>query len=221
MKSAVIILARGGSKGVPYKNLQQIGEHTLVAWAIRASAAAVGMVHVYVSTDCAEIAKEVRSVGATVIDRPAELATDTADATEAFLRAESCLDSSYDILLSVECTAFPQYSRDIARTIDTLIDEEADSATTVRRKTVFLWRNNLDGYAFPINQFDRRNRQESQPEYALTGAATAIRREVIQRTKQMLTGRIMLVETYEPQVDIDTLLDLKVAETIAVEMGLA
>ena len=85
--TTAIILARGGSKGIPRKNLQRVGGTTLVARAIETALAATD--RVVVSTDDAEIASEAESYGAVIHHRSAELATDTAEAWPAIQDAAS------------------------------------------------------------------------------------------------------------------------------------
>ena len=82
-----VIPARGGSKGVPGKNLRRVGGVSLVARAVHAARAADSITQVYVSTDDARIAAEARAAGGDVIDRPAELAGDTATSESALLHA--------------------------------------------------------------------------------------------------------------------------------------
>lgn len=84
---ACVILARGGSKGVPHKNLRKVGGVSLVARSVRAARGAQDVGAVYVSTDDAAIAQEARSHGATVIERPAELSGDTASSEAGWLHA--------------------------------------------------------------------------------------------------------------------------------------
>jgi len=82
-----VILARGGSKGVPGKNLKPVGGLSLLARSVRAAKAAPSVDQVHVSTDDAGIAAEARRFGAEVIDRPAELSGDGATSEAGWLHA--------------------------------------------------------------------------------------------------------------------------------------
>ena len=82
-----IIPARGGSQGVPGKNLRRVGGRSLVKRAIDACRAARLVDEVYVSTDHAGIAESAEVAGATVIMRPAELSSDTSSSEAALLHA--------------------------------------------------------------------------------------------------------------------------------------
>ena len=87
MSTLAVIPVRGGSKGIPRKNLQDVGGKPLVVWTIEQALAAVHDVRVIVSTEDAEIADVARAAGAEVIDRPAELAQDTTATEPVILHA--------------------------------------------------------------------------------------------------------------------------------------
>jgi CMP-N,N'-diacetyllegionaminic acid synthase len=98
MESIAIILARGGSKGVPGKNAAMIAGKPCIAWTIEAARASSHISQTFVSTDDPRIAAIAREYGAETIERPAHLATDTATvddaARDALLRIESsCLSA--------------------------------------------------------------------------------------------------------------------------------
>jgi CMP-N-acetylneuraminic acid synthetase len=80
MSALAIIPARGGSKGIPKKNLLMIGGKPLIAWSIEAAKACPEITHVVVTSDDDEILQVAEQYGAEVLKRPAELATDTAHA---------------------------------------------------------------------------------------------------------------------------------------------
>ncbi|WP_376780657.1 cytidylyltransferase domain-containing protein, partial [Timonella senegalensis] len=81
----VVIPARGGSKGIPLKNLQAVGEDSLLARAVKASLAAPHVSAVLVSTDSELIAREAARYGAVVVRRPGEIAGDSASSESAVL----------------------------------------------------------------------------------------------------------------------------------------
>lgn len=213
MGVAAVILARGGSKGIPRKNLQPINGKPLVAWAVEACLRAEEVDSVFVSTEDAEIAEAARLAGASIVDRPTELALDTTTSSDALRHAALEIGEVYDILVNVECTTFPQSHQDIDATIHAIREKDADSAVTVKNHVVFLWRERPDGFAFPVNQYEQSRRQDAAPEYSLTGAAYAVRRESFLRTGQLVNGRIALVKTHGWKVDINTTEDLEYART--------
>ncbi len=93
MRAIAIIPARGGSKGVPGKNVARVGGVPLVARAVRSALAAPSIDGVFVSTDDAVIAAAARAAGADVVERPADLAGDLATSESALLHALDVLDA--------------------------------------------------------------------------------------------------------------------------------
>lgn len=89
--AVAIILARGGSKGVPRKNAAMVGGRPCIAWTIEAAKRAETVGHVALSTDDAELAAIARGMGVAVIDRPPALATDTARVDDAARHAVGAL----------------------------------------------------------------------------------------------------------------------------------
>ena len=103
-----IIPARGGSKGIPGKNLRRVGGRTLVARAVQAASAARSVDAVYVSTDDDSIAAEASAAGSGVIRRPDLLATDESSSEAALLHAVDHLAATGiepDVLVFVQCTS--------------------------------------------------------------------------------------------------------------------
>lgn len=95
MTVLAIIPARGGSKGIPRKNLRLVGDRSLVARAIDACRGAIGVDHVFVSTDDAEIQQEARSAGADAsVLRPTELASDQSQTLPVLQHAVECVEAT-------------------------------------------------------------------------------------------------------------------------------
>jgi len=106
-----IIPARGGSKGIPGKNIKLLNGKPLIAYSIEAAKSASSISAVYVSTDSPEIASVARKYGALVIDRPKELATDTATSESVLLHFAEQVDS--DAIVFLQCTTPLTNSKDI------------------------------------------------------------------------------------------------------------
>src|SRR5689334_18610672 len=92
-----IIPARGGSKGIPGKNLRLVGGQPLVAWSIQHARSTSAITRVFVSTDSPEIGDVALAHGAEVIQRPAEISGDTAS-------SESCLVHALDVIKAADGT---------------------------------------------------------------------------------------------------------------------
>ncbi|MFD7809934.1 cytidylyltransferase domain-containing protein [Streptomyces cellulosae] len=139
-----VIPARGGSKGVPAKNLAPVGGVPLVARAVRECRAARHVTDVVVSTDDAAIAETARQAGAEVVLRPADLAGDTATSEAAVLHAldahEALHGARVDVVLLVQCTSPFLTREDVDGVAAAVAHGDADTAVTVAPFHGFVWR---------------------------------------------------------------------------------
>ncbi|GGW84680.1 hypothetical protein GCM10010297_01570 [Streptomyces malachitofuscus] len=140
-----VIPARGGSKGVPAKNLAPVGGVPLVVRAVRECRAARHVTDVVVSTDDQAIAAAARQAGAEVVLRPAAIAGDTATSEAAVLHAmdahEALHGAPVDVVLLVQCTSPFLTREDIDGVTAAVAHEAADTAVTVAPFHGFLWRD--------------------------------------------------------------------------------
>ncbi|MEU7579466.1 N-acylneuraminate cytidylyltransferase [Streptomyces sp. NPDC041068] len=143
-----VIPARGGSKGVPAKNLAPVGGVPLVARAIRECLAARLVTDVVVSTDDHVIAEAARAAGAEVVLRPAAIAGDTATSEAAVLHAmdahEALHGHAVDVVLLVQCTSPFLTREDIDAVASAVVENGADTAVTVAPFHGFIWRDAAD-----------------------------------------------------------------------------
>ncbi|MET9515905.1 acylneuraminate cytidylyltransferase [Streptomyces sp. NPDC002994] len=139
-----VIPARGGSKGVPAKNLAPVGGVPLVARAVRACLGAGRVTDVVVSTDDPAIAAAARGAGAEVALRPADIAGDTATSEAAVLHAldthEALHGAVVDVVLLVQCTSPFLTSEDVDGVCAAVVEDGADTAHTVAPFHGFVWR---------------------------------------------------------------------------------
>ncbi|MEW2291778.1 N-acylneuraminate cytidylyltransferase [Streptomyces sp. NPDC006743] len=140
-----VIPARGGSKGVPAKNLAPVGGVPLVARAVHACRAARSVTDVVVSTDDPAIAAAAREAGAEVVLRPAAIAGDTATSEAAVLHAmdahEALHGARVDVVLLVQCTSPFLTREDVDGVARAVAESGADTAVTVAPFHGFLWRD--------------------------------------------------------------------------------
>ncbi|MCX4971900.1 N-acylneuraminate cytidylyltransferase [Streptomyces sp. NBC_00554] len=140
-----VIPARGGSKGVPAKNLLPVGGVPLVARAVRECLAARLVTDVVVSTDDQAIAAAARHAGAEVVLRPAAIAGDTATSEAAVLHAmdahEALHGSPVDVVLLVQATSPFIVREDIDGVSAAVVENGADTAVTVAAFHGFIWRD--------------------------------------------------------------------------------
>ena len=219
MSTLVVIPARGGSKGVPGKNLARVGGVPLVARAVQAAVAA-GLGAVVVSTDDDAIAAVAEAAGARVVRRPAELAGDTASSEAALLHAldeHESLAGAVDVLVMVQCTSPFVTASEIAECV-AAIGAGADSAFTAAPTHGFLWRRDGSGQAVGVNhdRATRPRRQDRTPEFLETGAVYAMRTDGFRDRRHRFFGRTVLVETDPGRVlEIDEPADLERARALA------
>ncbi|MEX2627822.1 MAG: acylneuraminate cytidylyltransferase [Ilumatobacteraceae bacterium] len=221
-----VIPARGGSKGIPRKNLARVGGRTLVRRAAEACRAAAGVDLVVVSTDDDEIAAEARAAGAHVVRRPDDLSGDTATSESAVAHALDVLaapDTAADspatdpeVVLLVQATS-PFLWPDDVDALVAAVDAGADGAFTVTASHGFLWRRGPAGVE-GVNHgvVPRQRRQDLDAQFLETGAAYAMRVDGFRRSGHRFFGTIEMIEMpHERSMEIDEPADLDLARDIA------
>ena len=216
----VVIPARGGSKGVPGKNLATVGGSALVVRAIRAARAASRVTAVAVSTDDPAIAAAASGAGAIAIHRPADLAGDTASSEAALLHAVDVLygrrPDQLDVLMFVQCTSPFLTAADLDAVADAVLDDGADTAFTAAPFHGFLWRTADAATGINHDPRGRLRRQDSEPQWLETGAAYAMRAAGFVEHRHRFFGRTVAVRTDPARVlEIDEPADLERARALA------
>jgi YrbI family 3-deoxy-D-manno-octulosonate 8-phosphate phosphatase len=216
-----VIPARGGSKGVPGKNLAPVGGVPLVARAVRACREARLVTDVVVSTDDPSIAEAARGAGAEVVLRPAAIAGDTATSEAAVLHAmddyEARHEAVVDVVLLVQCTSPFITHEEVQGVAAAVVEEGADSALTAAPTHGFIWRTDEEG-AFGVNhdKSSRPRRQDRPQEFLETGTAYAMRADGFRTAGHRFFGRTTLVRTDPDRVlEIDEPGDLDRARALA------
>jgi len=217
-----IIPARGGSKGIPGKNLQKIQGRSLLTRAVDAARTSRSVDKVFVSTDDALIAQEARAAGAEVIDRPAAIAGDTASSESALLHGLETLEAQGkalpELLVFIQCTSPFITAADVDGTVAALRDAGADTAHTVTGTHGFLWKVSQEDGAVGVNH-DKRSRprrQDREPEFLETGAVYAMRIEGFRKAKHRFFGKTALYEMPVARaMEIDDPEDLRRARFLA------
>ncbi|MET7437436.1 MULTISPECIES: N-acylneuraminate cytidylyltransferase [unclassified Streptomyces] len=170
-----VIPARGGSKGVPAKNLAPVGGVPLVARAVRECRSARLVTDVVVSTDDTAIAAAARAAGAEVVLRPAAIAGDTATSEAAVLHAmdahETLHGAAVDVVLLVQCTSPFIVREDIDGVVRAVVDKGADTALTVAPFHGFVWRDGDDEPTAPAAPGTARTAAVGGTDTLLAGTA--------------------------------------------------
>ncbi|MEU5930101.1 acylneuraminate cytidylyltransferase [Streptomyces antimycoticus] len=222
-----VIPARGGSKGVPAKNLAAVGGVPLVVRAVMECRASRLVTDVVVSTDDAGIAAAARGAGAVVIQRPTDIAGDTATSEAAVIHAmdayEASHDTSVDVVLLVQCTSPFIIREDIDGVAAAVAEKGADTALTVAPFHGFVWREGEDrqgdaagGDGVNHDKSYRPRRQDRPQDFLETGAAYAMDARGFREAGHRFFGRTDLVRTDPARVlEIDDPHDLARARALA------
>ncbi|WP_235858850.1 acylneuraminate cytidylyltransferase [Tritonibacter mobilis] len=214
-------MARGGSKGVPGKNLRSIGGVSLVGRAIRAARAAEKVSVVYVSTDDAAIALEATLHGARIIERPAALSGDTASSEAGWLHAIPLVREDLpdlNTLVFLQCTSPFITGHDIDGCLAEMTDRETDCAISVVKDHSFLWRLDAHGRGVGINHNEReqrKRRQDLPQQYCESGAIYCVQLAPFLETGQRFCGSVALYPVDHPPIEIDSLQDFALCSQIA------
>ncbi|MDO8713797.1 MAG: acylneuraminate cytidylyltransferase family protein [Polynucleobacter sp.] len=214
-----IIPARGGSKGIPRKNIRLLGGKPLIAHSIEAALTAKSIDEVYVSTEDEEIASVSLQYGAKVVLRPEKLAGDTNSSESALLHAQDVLESSGDyieLVVFLQCTSPFRTSKDIDSAILQMRDDQADSLLSVVPSHKFLWKvEHGQGVSINYDYRARPRRQDMQQQYAENGSIYIYKPWVLRKFENRLGGRVSAFIMGEDQmIDIDSESDWQVAECI-------
>ncbi|MFI0807574.1 cytidylyltransferase domain-containing protein [Streptomyces echinatus] len=219
-----VIPARGGSKGVPAKNLAPVGGVPLVARAVRECRASRLVTDVVVSTDDQAIAAAAREAGAEVVLRPAAIAGDTATSEAAVLHAmdthEALHGAAVDVVLLVQCTSPFLIREDIDGVAAAVAENGADTAVTVAPFHGFIWREADDeaegGVGVNHDKSYRPRRQDRPQDFLETGAAYAMAAAGFREHRHRFFGHTELVRTDPARVlEIDDPHDLARARALA------
>ncbi len=194
MKYVALIPLRGGSKGVPGKNIRPLAGKPLCQWTIEAAAHAKSISAVYVSTDSEEIRNTVHAMAlpkVIVVDRSAETATDSAS-TESVMLEFSSRFSGFENLVLLQATSPLTRTEDIDEAIIQFEKIQADSLVSVVPQTRFLWSISPDGTASAsnYNPLVRPRRQDFSPHYVENGAIYITRNEGLKQHRNRLFGKI-------------------------------
>jgi len=226
MKYIVLICARGGSKGLPGKNIKLLQGIPLIAWSINIAKKIDRVSKIFVSTDSEEIAKVALEFGAEVpLIRPKELAQDDSDEWLVWRHfisyLESNLNESFDAIVVLPPTAPLRTIEDVNRCIDLYENGSVDSVITVseaRRNPYFnMTVKDENGYcslAIPTKEKVKR-RQDSPEVYDMTTVAYIVNANFIKEFDGIFDGKVKSINIpIERSIDIDNLLDFKFAEYI-------
>jgi YrbI family 3-deoxy-D-manno-octulosonate 8-phosphate phosphatase len=214
MNVVAVLPARGGSKGIPGKNLRRVGGVSLVERAVRSAWSTPSIDRVIVSTDEPGIAAAARAAGAEVIDRPPTLSGDRASSEDALLHVLDSLAEPVDVLVFLQATS---------PFIDVLALDEAiervrhgidDVVFAAVETHEFLW--TAAGNGINHDRAVRPRRQDREPQFRETGAFYVMNAAGLAAARHRFFGRIG-ISLVDPRtaIEIDDFHELNLANILA------
>lgn len=227
LRVLAFVPARGGSKGLPRKNILDLAGRPLIAWTLAAARESVYVDRCVVSTDDAEIAAVASAHGGDVpFMRPPELAHDTSATFDAIQHALENV-AGYDIVLLLQPTSPLRTGGDIDGALEQLQRHGAPSCVSVVEPAKSpYWSYKVDARNRLVPLLDERltrlRRQDLPKSYVLNGAVYAARVDWLLHHKDFLGGdTVPYVMPAERSMDIDTAFDLRLAAHCVRDMSAA
>lgn len=218
-KILALIPARGGSKGLPGKNVKKFAGKPLIAWTIEAAKKSKYISRVVVSTYAKDIAAISTKYGAEVIPRPKNLATDTSPVSGTVLHSLKWLKNrgeTFDLLILLQPTSPLRTTEDINRAIETFRKTKGDSLVSVAPADhPPHWMFRIEKHLKPLfGQKYLKARKQSLPKiYRPNGAIYILPVATFYKHKKFYVGKILpYIMHTKKSVDIDTLADFLYAE---------
>jgi CMP-N,N'-diacetyllegionaminic acid synthase len=226
-RTLAVIAARGGSKGIPNKNLIDLCGKPLLAWTVTQAAAAHGVDVVAVSSDSDAILAAAEAAGGVGVRRPDEISGDLASSESAWLHALEALDGRlgpFERVVALQATSPIREASDIEGALETFEREQLDSLLSVCEvEDYFNWRIGSNGPE-PINYdyHNRRMRQQIEKRYLENGSFYVLVPSLLREKQNRLGGRIgmHLMERHK-MFQIDRPEDIKLCAAIMRSYGYA
>ena len=216
-----IIPARGGSKGLPRKNIIDLAGKPLIAWTIEASLNSKYITKTIVSSDDKEILDISTKYGSEVIKRPDNLASDDATSESVVKHAIDCLKAMgevFDIVVLLQPTSPLRNSKDIDEAFEVMFDSSATAVISVcefDNKILKAFIKNTSGFLKGVsnNKYPFMRRQDLPKVYIPNGAIYIIEIKLFSDNNSFLTNKsVNYTMSKNKSIDIDTLDDMKISE---------
>ena len=211
----VIIPARGGSKGIPRKNLRILNHHPLIYYSIKTALRSKFSPDVYVSSEDDEILQLSKKFGAQVYRRPQSLADDvsTLDPViyDAYENISQQTGKTYQLIITIQPTSPLLQSRSLDTAIGQMLQQpELDTILSAKNATHLSWRKEND--KFLPNFTKRVNRQYLTPTYTETGGFLITRNTIISKHNRIGKNTSLHILNNAEAIDIDTFEDWNLCE---------
>jgi N-acylneuraminate cytidylyltransferase/CMP-N,N'-diacetyllegionaminic acid synthase len=225
-KILAIIPARGGSKGIPHKNLKELNGKPLIAYSIEEAKESKYIDKLIVSTEDEEIARVSKNYGAEVpFLRPIELATDDTPGIMPIFHALNWFDEkgvSFDYIMCLQCTSPFRRANHIDEAIEKLFTEDADSIVSVCESEISpYWMKKIENgkmrdFLSDMPFYSRR--QDIPNVFRLNGAIYLAKAEILLKLNSWYSDNTMpYIMDRLTSIDIDDIFDFKFAELLVKE----
>lgn len=212
----VVIPARGGSKGIPRKNLRLLDNKPLISYSIEVAKASQYVDDVVVTTDDSQIALIAEKFGASVVRRSEELSNDDAllDPViyDAMIQKEKLAFDEYDVVITLQPTSPLIKTQTLDETIEKFDDFSLDSVISVVEDRHLSWGYDENNQRYFPNYIERVNREDLPKAYRETGAILATRRSFVHENSRLGTNIDIIEISHEESVNIETYQDWWMAE---------
>jgi CMP-N,N'-diacetyllegionaminic acid synthase len=226
-RTLAVVAARGGSKGIPHKNLIDLCGKPLIAWTVLQAGAAKGVDVVAVSSDSDAILAAAEAVGAVGVRRPEDISGDLASSEAAWLHALDQIDGKmgpFTRIVALQATSPIREASDIDSALEAFERDRLDSLLSVCEvEDYFNWRVGKDGpEAINYDYHDRRMRQQIEKRYLENGSFYVLVPQLLREKKNRLGGKIgMHVMERHKMFQIDRPEDIKLCAAIMRSYGYA
>jgi len=219
MNIIVIIPARGGSKGLPRKNIRSFNNIPLVVHSINYAKECNLVDTIYVSTDDDEIASISSEYGATIIERPQELSGDSATTESAIDHVLSTLEAKPEIIILLQPTSPFRPKNSLKIALDKFIQNNFDSLLSISPTHHFFWsideNDNINAKYDYLNRPRRQDLKKENIRFVENGSLYIFTYNHFKSMKNRLGGKIGYIEFDEKYShEIDTALDFKFLEAL-------
>ena len=216
-----VILARGGSKGIPRKNIIDFCGKPLIVWTIEQFQRAKGVDSIWVSSDSEEILAIARSCNVETIRRPDDISSDIATSESGWLHALEIIENKagkVDIVIAPQVTSPLREAADIERGLHEFQGQKCDSMFSCSvAEDFFFWEKQSDGMLKSVN-YDYKNRvrrQDFPKQYIENGSFYLFKPEVLRKDGNRFGGKIGMTQMeFWKMFEIDSPADLKMCEAL-------
>jgi N-acylneuraminate cytidylyltransferase len=215
MKTICIIPARGGSKGIPKKNIIDFNGQPLISYSINQALACDSISSVYVTSDCENILEVSQNYGAKTILRPSEISSDISSSEEALIHAILKVKENFDSVVFLQATSPIRTPDDIEKGLRCFHDKKLDSIFSVSKtENCFIWQEKPEGIkSINYDYKHRKMRQELTSQYTENGSIYIFEKSGFLKKQNRIFGKksFFVLEKWKA-FEIDSYEDLEVCE---------